>query len=92
MEDRSQPFIAKDGYEYADLAAYLLQEPTDCWRNNHLDRLRAQGCSPDRIKAWSTGYGSDTEGDKNDPSAQGRQQHRAYRAGRANGATTRFDF
>lgn len=92
MRNPCEPFIAEDGFEYADIAAFILQEPTDCWRNTHLNRQKAQGCTAAEIKAWSKAYGGDTEGDRHDPNSQGRQQHRAYRAGRANGATTRLAF
>ena len=30
--DPQAPFIADDGYEYENFAAYLIREKADCWR------------------------------------------------------------
>ena len=80
MVNPNEPFIAEDGYEYEDLAAFLLQRPTDCWRNLYLKAQKLNGLTDAELKAWSKAYGDEIEGDKDAPGAKGRRHGHAVRA------------
>lgn len=48
----NEPFIAKDGLEYACAADYLLQNPIDCWRNQNIQQARQAGTNEETIRRW----------------------------------------
>lgn len=54
--DPDAPFIAQDGLEYEDLAAYILGKPVDCWRNRTIRDFRQKGHSEAAIRQWIKGF------------------------------------
>lgn len=54
--DPEAPFIAQDGLEYEDLAAYILGKPATCWRNTAIQSFRANGRSEASIREWIKGF------------------------------------
>ncbi len=54
--DPDASFIAQDGLDYEDLAAYLLGQPFPCNRNTYIQALRAKGRSEEAIREWIKGY------------------------------------
>lgn len=77
--DPYAPFIAEDGLEYEDFAAYILQTPLGCARNEHILAHRQAGRSEEAIRVWIKAY----DGEDPTPSSQlpaqahGRAHHRA---------------
>lgn len=57
--DPLKPFIAEDGLEYDDLAAYICGQPQDTWRNQRIQRHRQAGRSEEAIREWIKGYDGD---------------------------------
>jgi hypothetical protein len=57
--DVDAPFIAEDGLEYEDLAAYITQQPADCWRNRAIQEFRSAGRSEAAIREWIKGFDAD---------------------------------
>lgn len=57
--DPEAPFIASDGLEYEDLAAFICQQPYDNWRNNTIQGFRQAGRSEAAIREWIAGYDGD---------------------------------
>jgi hypothetical protein len=57
--DPHAAFIAKDGLEYQDLAAYLEGTPVECFRNRRIQEHRARGGSEAAIRLWIKGYDGD---------------------------------
>lgn len=56
MYDPLKPFIAQDGLEYDDLAAYLLDQPQSTARNRYIQEARAIGRSEEIIREWIKSY------------------------------------
>lgn len=81
--DPLKPFIAEDGLEYEDLAAYICGQPIDCWRNRTIQSFREGGRSEEAIREWIKGY----DGDDPAPSAGWHltisREDRLFRARRA---------
>jgi hypothetical protein len=78
--DPDAPFIAKDGLEYEDLAAYILGRPTDCWRNRRIQEYRQAGRSEEALRQWIKGY----DGDDPRTTSQLTSAERAYKQVDAN--------
>ena len=57
--DPQAPFIAQDGLEYEDLAAKILDQPLDSWRNVEILTRRARGDSESSIRRWIKAYDGD---------------------------------
>lgn len=57
--DPQAPFIAQDGLEYEDLAAYICGTPAHCARNNYIQAHRAAGRSEEAIRIWIAAYDGD---------------------------------
>ena len=57
--DPQAPFVAQDGLEYEDLAAKILGNPIDSWRNAEILTRRAQGHSEASIRRWIEAYDGD---------------------------------
>jgi hypothetical protein len=57
--DVEAPFIAQDGLEYDDLAAFILGQPHDNWRNRTIQDFRRCGRSEAAIREWIAGYDGD---------------------------------
>lgn len=49
--DPQKPFIGSDGLEYADVAAKILGEPIENWRNGNVCRIRAI-YGPEAARRW----------------------------------------
>lgn len=58
--DPHAPFIAEDGLEYEDLAAKILDQPLDSWRNVEILTRRAQGRPEVAIRRWIKAYDGDS--------------------------------
>ena len=96
--DPFAPFIAEDGLEYEDFAAFILQPPLGCARNEHILAHRKAGRSEEAIRVWIKAY----DGEDPTPSSQlpqqthGRAHHRAQVAwnglARAGGHGISFEF
>ncbi len=54
--DLQAPFIAPDGLEYGCFADFLVQEPLQTWRNEHIQAARAEGRSEALIRKWVEAY------------------------------------
>jgi hypothetical protein len=83
-EDLYRPFIAEDGLEYEDFAAFLCGQPQDTWRNQRIQDHRKAGRSEAALQQWIKGYDGD------DPRTTGELESveiaiRAHRAGAAGG-------
>lgn len=50
--DPQAPFVAEDGYEYVDFAAFLLGEPAQTTRNSNVHAYREAGNHPIAIQAY----------------------------------------
>lgn len=59
MYDPLKPFIAQDGLEYDDLAAYICDQPQDTWRNREIAEARAEGQPEETVRAWIKLYDGD---------------------------------
>lgn len=57
--DPQAPFIAQDGLEYEDLAAKILGNPIDSWRNAEILTRRASGHDEASIRRWIKAYDGD---------------------------------
>ena len=57
--DIYRPFIAQDGLEYGGLAAFILGQPLDTWRNQRIQEHRKAGRSEASIREWIKGYDGD---------------------------------
>ena len=58
-EDLYHPFIAEDGLEYEDFAAFLCGQPQDTWRNQRIQDHRKAGRSEAALQQWIKGYDGD---------------------------------
>lgn len=54
--DLQAPFIAPDGLEYGCFADFLIQEPLQTWRNEHIQAARKDGRSEELIRTWIRAY------------------------------------
>ena len=54
-----RPFIAEDGLEYDDFAAFLCGQPQDTWRNQRIQEHRRAGRSEQALRQWIKGYDGD---------------------------------
>jgi hypothetical protein len=81
-----RPFIAEDGLEYDDFAAFLCGQPQDTWRNQRIQEHRKAGRSEQALRAWIKGYDGD------DPRTTGELEAgaRAVRHSKANFASRPF--
>ncbi len=82
--DPQAPFIASDGLEYEDLAAFILGTPLGCNRNEYILAQRAAGRSEEAIRVWIKAY----DGDDPTPSSVIEaevQNWRVYRADKSVG-------
>lgn len=81
--DPFAPFIAEDGLEYEDFAAYILQTPLGCARNEHILAHRKAGRSEEAIRVWIKAYdGEDrTLSSQLDWSQQSERRIRAFTPG-----------
>lgn len=57
--DPQAPFVAQDGLEYEDLAAKILGNPIDSWRNAEILTRRASGHDEASIRRWIKAYDGD---------------------------------
>lgn len=58
-ENLYRPFIAEDGLEYDDFAAFLCGQPQDTWRNSRIQEHRKAGRSEAALRQWIKGYDGD---------------------------------
>jgi hypothetical protein len=58
-ENLYRPFIAEDGLEYDDFAAFLCGQPQDTWRNRRIQEHRKNGRSESALRQWIKGYDGD---------------------------------
>lgn len=58
-EDLYRPFIAEDGLEYEDFAAFLCGQPQDTWRNQRIQDHRRAGRCEAALQQWIKGYDGD---------------------------------
>jgi hypothetical protein len=82
--DPTEAFIAEDGYEYENFAAFLIRRKADCWRNHNVEASRASGVPEEKIRAWIEAF----DGKDPTPSVKLDQEARSKRQVRANAAVS----
>ncbi len=55
-KDPQAPFVVQDGLEYEDLAAFLVNDPIDSWRNTEILSRRARKEPEEFIRRWIHAY------------------------------------